>query len=53
MLPMAAHWIPPADRSKFMSNMMGESNAQKKYLFKKMLNIIEKKRDWCTVTIML
>ncbi|KAE8740301.1 hypothetical protein FOCC_FOCC014201, partial [Frankliniella occidentalis] len=23
MLPMAAQWIPPADRSKFMSNMMG------------------------------
>ncbi|XP_034244522.1 sialin isoform X2 [Thrips palmi] len=25
MLPMAAHWIPPADRSKFMSNMMASS----------------------------
>ncbi|XP_052126714.1 sialin [Frankliniella occidentalis] len=25
MLPMAAQWIPPADRSKFMSNMMASS----------------------------
>lgn len=24
ILPLAARWIPPMDRSKFMSNMMGE-----------------------------
>lgn len=25
ILPMASKWIPPMDRSKFMSNMMGKS----------------------------
>lgn len=32
MLPMAAQWIPPADRSKFMSNMMGKFRIASKIL---------------------
>lgn len=27
ILPMASKWIPPMDRSKFMSNMMGKLNS--------------------------
>lgn len=32
ILPMASKWIPPMDRSKFMSNMMGKSKSCK-FLF--------------------